>query len=323
MTPSCRFSPRATQSRGTSGPMSATTGRLAARAPAGLYCASRDRRQEHPAQHLKSLIGTAGRRPLRLQRAVWRLAHAGTDHNGAVLSPREAAVLLAGRHRRQCPGAAKNAAGDLAELAGGASALMRCSMSSAASNAKAPRSTERPRSSRHWKHGCASSRGQAFVDDCRHSTPKLSAGSIASRSRGQNLRERLAFAALARKSGAPSSPWPERALPQTRLQWRRFATLRTSRQTVRSSVTNVPTADPRSGAWQFAASAGRSALMSCLAPDFLLAPLEAPTWRLNRTWTLGCESLESAPTSAPGLNVGHRQSQRPGRQWPAWIASLR
>ena len=54
----CRFWPRARRSRVTSGSMSATTGRLAGRAPpAALYYASRDRRHEHPARHLHSFTG--------------------------------------------------------------------------------------------------------------------------------------------------------------------------------------------------------------------------------------------------------------------------
>ena len=132
--------------------------------PAALYYASRDRKHEHPVQHLQAFTGIlqadaySGYNelydPSRSQGAItaalcW--AHARRQFF-------ELADIAANARR------GKKADGDLADRArGGQAASTRCSTSNAASTAKAPKSVcayagqiVRP-FSRRWKHGSSSS----------------------------------------------------------------------------------------------------------------------------------------------------------------------
>ena len=93
--------------------------------PAALYYASRDRRHEHPARHLHGFTGILQADAYSGYNELYDpLARARADHGGTVLGACAAAVLRAGRHRRQCP-ARQERGGDLADRAGGGQAHRR------------------------------------------------------------------------------------------------------------------------------------------------------------------------------------------------------
>ena len=113
--------------------------------PAAMFYYSRDRGGEHPRGASRPLVRPpAGRRLLRgYNQALCGRSHAGPDPGSGLLGACAPAVLRARRYRGQRPpqGRGQGAGADLAAGAGGRAAhRCRCSRSSAASTARAPRS---------------------------------------------------------------------------------------------------------------------------------------------------------------------------------------
>ena len=93
--------------------------------PAALYYASRDRRHEHPARHLQAFTGILQADAYSGYNGLYDPSRAqGPITSALVLGPCPAAVLRAGRHRRQCP-ARQERGSDLADRAGGGQAHRR------------------------------------------------------------------------------------------------------------------------------------------------------------------------------------------------------
>ena len=104
--------------------------------PAALYYASRDRRHEHPARHLRDFTGILQADAYSGYNELYDpVAISGSDHGSTVLGTRKATVLRAGRYRGQCPARKDTQRRSRRLRWRRSSALTRCSISSATSTA--------------------------------------------------------------------------------------------------------------------------------------------------------------------------------------------